>query len=174
GSDLFSYNAPQPEKTQGQNGQNKQHHQGKGGIQTVIRLQHEIAQPFVGGHKFRYNGARHGENDGNFDSGEHKGNRVREPDLFEDIELRSAVDARQFQKLRLHFFESHDGIDDDRKKRHQKGDRNLGSKTVADPDHHERRKGALPHSVVNHYVLVNRILKMSLVDDSYGERYTEN
>src|SRR5262249_10657464 len=43
GSDLFLYDLDQPEKTQGQNGQNKQHHQGKGGIQTVIRLQHEIA-----------------------------------------------------------------------------------------------------------------------------------
>src|SRR5262245_36170500 len=95
GSNFSLHDVDQPEKTQLQNGQNKQDHEREGRIQTIIRLQHEIAQPFIGGDKLRHDGARHRENDRYFDPGEHKRYRIREPNLLEDIELRPAVNSRQ-------------------------------------------------------------------------------
>src|SRR5512144_2967223 len=82
GSNFLLNDLDQPEKAQRENGQDQQDHQGKSRIQAIIGLQDEIAQPFVGGNKFRYESACDGKNDRDFDPGKHERYRIGDPDLL--------------------------------------------------------------------------------------------
>src|SRR5262249_11981656 len=162
------------EKQQREQRENEQNDESESGVQTVVRLQHEVAESFVRRDELGDDRAGDGEHERDFDAREEVRQRIRQADFLKHVPCRAAVDARELDQLRLDLFQAYDGVDDDWEECDEKRDRDLGKQSVADPDDHQGREGAFGHRIQNYDERINGIVKVARIHHGDGKDDAEN
>jgi hypothetical protein len=98
------------------------------------------------------------------------GKGLGQPNLGKQLPTIGTGGTREIGDLRVNRLEPGNGRDDDREKRQQEHDQQLGRVAKAEPDDEQRRDRDLGHDLQKHHHRVHRVLHEARIGDRQRER----
>src|SRR6059036_3912361 len=142
-----------------------------GRVQVRLGSHDDHAEAGLGGDELADDGPDDGRRRRDLERGEHVRQRVRQPDLHEDLPLRRSEDAAEVEQLLVDLREADGGVDHDGEEADQRRDEHVGHDAVAEPEQEERRDRDLRERVDHHEERHERARRGARPRDRHAQRH---